>query len=305
MRLSLLICASLLPQTALADCVYTGAKRAYLECIYSEALTNTYALVDQAAALVGLDTRLSSAETDVGALEAGLMSTQSDLTALAGSVTTLEGTTATLGTTLTALDTEVGTLSGDITDLQTATTDLRTDVDALQVSGGGGGGGVGSIVQTVVATSTTISSLNTTTFTEANSSYRVSITPQYANSLILVEYNFSVNASMATNTIFQMQLVRGPGSTNTPVGVGPTSGSRNRTSFVGRPGNGYDTNDMNQIHMRAIDTGFTAGVPVTYGFLYRRETGGSGTTYFNYSAGDTSSYGFSGVMTITAMEIRQ
>jgi hypothetical protein len=305
MRLSLLICVSLLPQTALADCVYTGAKRAYLECIYNEALTNTYALVDQAAALVGLDTRLSSAETDVGALEAGLMSTQSDLTALAGSVTTLEGTTAALGTTLTALDTEVGTLSGDITDLQTATTDLRADVDALQVGGGGGGGGVGSVVQTVVATSTTTSTLNTTTFTEPNSSYRISITPQYANSLILVEYNFSMNAFSAANTIFHMQLVRGPGSTNTPVGVGPANGSRNRTSFVGRPGNGYDTNDVNQIHLRAVDSGFTAGVPVTYGFLYRRETGGTATAYFNYSAVDTSSYGFSGVMTITAMEIRQ
>jgi hypothetical protein len=163
----------------------------------------------------------------------------------------------------------------------------------------------GTVVQTVVRTSEVTSSLNVTTFTEANTDYRISFTPKFNNSIILVEYTFPANTAMQSNTVFHMQLVRDIGGTETLVGVGPVNGTRNRVSYSGRPGNGYDGNDQMTIHMVAKDEGLTAGTTYTYGFKYRRETGGSGTCYFNYSNSDGTVVGFSGVMTMKITEIAQ
>jgi hypothetical protein len=157
----------------------------------------------------------------------------------------------------------------------------------------------------VVQTCDLTSSLNVTTFTEANTSYRISFVPKHANSIILIEYNFSINTALASNTIFQFQLVRNIGGEEVPVGVRPASGSRNRTTFVSRPSNGYDGNDQQNVYLVAKDTNLDVGTTYTYGFKYRRETGGSGTTYFNYSSGNNSVFGFSGIMTMKITEIAQ
>jgi hypothetical protein len=163
----------------------------------------------------------------------------------------------------------------------------------------------GTIVQTIVSTSETTSSLNVTNYTEASSDYRISFTPKLDNSIIMVEFIFPINTAMASNTVFDMQIIRDIGGTEVPVGVGPVNGTRRQVSYVGRPGNGTDGNDRNQVYMIAKDNGLTAGTTYTYGFKYRRETGGSGTCYFNASNLDSNVYGFSGVMTIRVTEIAQ
>lgn len=163
----------------------------------------------------------------------------------------------------------------------------------------------GTVAQVVMNTSTTTSSLNTTAFTEPNSSYRVAFTPKFANSRVLVEYYFPINTAMAANTIFHMQLVRNIGGAEVLLGVGPANGSRQRATYVSRPSNGWDGNDMSSVYMVAMDTGLTAGTPYTYGIKYRREEGGSGTTYFNYSADDNAVFGFSGFMLMKVTEIAQ
>jgi hypothetical protein len=61
---------------------------------------------------------------------------------------------------------------------------------------------------------------------------------------------------------------------------------------------------MQTVYLMGVDTGLTAGTTYTYGFKYRRETGGSGTCYFNYSANDWQA-GFSGIMTMKVTEITQ
>lgn len=163
----------------------------------------------------------------------------------------------------------------------------------------------GTTAQTIIKTSTVTSSLNTTTFSEPNSDYRISVVPLFSNSKFLIEYSFSINTAMATNTIFQMQVVRNIGGSETLVGVGPSNGSRNSTSYVSRPNNGFDVNDMQNVYLIAMDEGLNVGTTYTYGFKFRRETMGSGTCYFNYSFGDSSIYGFSGIMTIKITEIVQ
>ena len=110
---------------------------------------------------------------------------------------------------------------------------------------------------------------------------------------------------MWSNTVFHMQLVRDPGASETPIGVGPVNGIRNRTTWVSRPSNGTDTNDLQTVYIVAVDSGLTAGTPHTYGLKYRREPGGSGTCYFNSSAGDSAAFGFSGVMIMKVTEIAQ
>jgi hypothetical protein len=163
----------------------------------------------------------------------------------------------------------------------------------------------GTTAQTIIKTSAVTSSLNTTAFTEPNSDYRISVVPLFSNSKFLIEYSFSINTATSTSTVFQMQVVRNIGGSEILVGVGPLNGSRNRTSYVSRPNNGTDLNDMQNVYMVAMDEGLTAGITYTYGFKYRRETNGSGTCYFNYSSGDSSIYGFSGIMTIKITEIVQ
>ncbi|MFI5220821.1 MAG: beta strand repeat-containing protein [Bacteroidia bacterium] len=163
----------------------------------------------------------------------------------------------------------------------------------------------GTVVQTIVKISEQTGSLNTTTFTEVDTNYRISIVPKFANSIFLIEYSFSINTSMQNNTVFQMQLVRDIGVTDSLIGAGPANGNRNRTSYVSRPNNGYDSNDMQNVYMVAKDAGLTPGTTYTYGFKYRRETGGSGTCYFNYSNLNDAVFGFSGVMTMKINEIAQ
>jgi|GEM_PF-3184813 len=163
----------------------------------------------------------------------------------------------------------------------------------------------GTVTQTAVRVSTATSSLNTSTFSEAHPDYRIGFVPKYSNSIFLIEFSFSINTAMSSNTIFHMQLVRNIGGQELPVGVGPINGSRNRTSFVSRPSNGYDSNDMQTVYMIGLDTGLIAGNPYTYGFKYRRENNGSGTCFFNSSSGDNSVFGFSGIMTMKITEIKQ
>ena len=99
--------------------------------------------------------------------------------------------------------------------------------------------------------------------------------------------------------------VRDIGATETPIGIGPGNALRDRTTYVGRPANGYDTNDQQTIYLVAKDNGLTPGTPYTYGFKYRREGGGSGTCYFNYSNVNSVDIGFSGVMIMKITEIAQ
>ncbi len=182
-------------------------------------------------------------------------------------------------------------------------TALKTAIDALEAEVRGIS--PGEVIQTVVQTSTTTATKNVTSFDEVHSDYRISITPKRDKSIFLVEFNFSISTPMANNTIFHMQLVRDPSNSNTLIGTGSANGSRQQTSFVSRPSNGYDVNDMQNVYMVGKDSGLSINSTYTYGFRYRREEGGSGTCYFNYSYGDSAVYGFSGMTTMRVTEIAQ
>jgi hypothetical protein len=139
----LFVLACFVPQAAYADCVYTGAKRAYLECIYSEVLANAASLVDQGAELLGIDVRLSQAETDmsaiggeVGALGTNLTALQGEVSAVSGALSMLEGSVSSLAGAVGTLSTDVGAAQTDIVGMQATLTDLLADLGDLQAAVG-------------------------------------------------------------------------------------------------------------------------------------------------------------------------
>ena len=164
----------------------------------------------------------------------------------------------------------------------------------------------GSIIQTVVLRSDTKSTLDTTSFTEASSNYRVSITPTHADNRIILSYYVMCNTNLASNTLFLMRAEKYTSGSAASITSRSTGHGSNRynADFGARPGNGYDGNDQLACHWYCYDDPASTSQQ-TYGFTYRRETGGSGTNYFGHSSNDSSVYGFSNPILITAWEVVQ
>lgn len=154
----------------------------------------------------------------------------------------------------------------------------------------------------------TISSGNT--WVEPHSSYRVSITPKYSNSLILLNYWIPLNPQNASNTLMLIAATKSTDggssfSRTSLTSSGTTLGSR--FPIVGgafRRGNGYDANDMNIESISASDYPATTSTLV-YGFQFFQESSGAAGVLFNHTASDNNSWGWTSAITITAMEIKQ
>jgi hypothetical protein len=163
-----------------------------------------------------------------------------------------------------------------------------------------------TVLQTKYVSSTTRTS-NTVSgsFTEPSSAYRVTITPFYSNSLIIVNYYVPVNIASASNILQVWRAFRITGGTTFTnlTSSGVTNGSRLVVAGgVLRPGNGFDSNDHNMIAWQVLDLpGSTAAH--TYGFQHNPE--GGHTTYFGYSGSNNGSWGFDSNIVIVAQEIAQ
>jgi len=165
---------------------------------------------------------------------------------------------------------------------------------------------IGSVVQTQVLNSATTTSFAPgTTLTEANSAYRVSITPLYSNSLILVKYFIPGGCtSWASNYVMRTAGYRIVSGTFTnPTSTGPTVGSRTPISgFMHRSSNGYDSNDGIFSYFTIYDTPNTTSA-IQYGFKMSTE---SGTIQIGYNGSyDGTAFGFSSNIVIVAEEIKQ
>ena len=166
---------------------------------------------------------------------------------------------------------------------------------------------IGSIVQTQVLNSNLTATLAPgTTLTEVSTSYRVSITPLYSNSLMLVEYFIpgGVNNPWSSNYVMRTAGYRiVSNSFQSPTSVGTAVGSRTAISgFMHRTSNGYDYNDGIWNYFVIYDQPNTTSA-IQYGFKMSTE---GGTMTYNYNGGaDNSSFGFSSQVIIIAKEIKQ
>jgi hypothetical protein len=167
--------------------------------------------------------------------------------------------------------------------------------------------GIGSTVQIQTAYSTTYTTLSgsSNTWAEASSTYRVSITPQFASSMIVVTYYIPLGINWGTkNILYTLQGVRsinGGSFTNLVSSVGSSNGSRNQISGNGfRPLNCYDGNDQQAEHFTLIDYPNTTS-SVSYGFQIRYEANGN---TIKFGTGASTNY-YNGCVTIVAEEIKQ
>mmetsp|Transcript_19887 Transcript_19887/g.31628 ORF Transcript_19887/g.31628 Transcript_19887/m.31628 type:complete len:325 (+) Transcript_19887:35-1009(+) len=170
----------------------------------------------------------------------------------------------------------------------------------------------GSVVQMVTTLShTKVVTSTSGSWIEPSADYRVSITPKYIDSEILVTYNFGWNGySIAQNTLVLWSAAKSVGGSDldhtTLTSSGSASNDRNRISgVVQRRNNGYDGNDMNFCHWVSYDYPETLEA-VTYGLHMFQESPGAGSIKIGESSVGTVSNGWTWTapVTIIAMEVR-
>lgn len=167
-----------------------------------------------------------------------------------------------------------------------------------------------TVLQTQITNSATYASVSAvTTWTEVSTSYRVSITPRFASSVIVLWYYLPIN--IYTNGANCLKLLRGfriVGGGSKDYGLssqGTTLGARYPIaghSF--RKLNGFDLNDQQAEHMLVYDAPNTTS-EVIYGFEYYQEASASSTDYFGYSNDNNGTWGYSSRIIIVAQEIAQ
>ena len=160
--------------------------------------------------------------------------------------------------------------------------------------------------QFVHLTSNTQTTIDSTSFIEPSSDYRVTITPKSASSTIRVRYFVPCQpgSSYATNTIYTFRSFKiiGGAQSYALTSAGDVVGTRNNFAGLSIRPVGYDSNDPMFSMWDVIDEPGTTSA-VTYGFDFKRETGGTGNVYFGFSAGDNADWGFSSDVIIVAEEI--
>lgn len=164
----------------------------------------------------------------------------------------------------------------------------------------------GTPIQVQYVSSATRTTVDSTSFVEPSTAYRVAITPKFANSMIMLSYFIPAQAAGQGNTIYSVRAFRIISGTTSYAltSAGSANGSRNPIAgHTFRPP-GYDSNDPMPMIFTAVDFPNTTNT-CTYGFEIKRETGGTGTVYFGYSQGDNSNWGFDADILITATEIKQ
>jgi hypothetical protein len=170
---------------------------------------------------------------------------------------------------------------------------------AVTISGTNGIAYTGGIVSKVVLNTSAQTTNNSNTLVELSTSYRLSYTPKYSTSKLLLEATWSMNTTTSNIFVFKFYDVTNAAD----VGVGDASGSRRRVGMAIR-GAGTDANDAEPVMLRAyVDaTNTTARTYTIYG---SHENTGSGVAYINYSNGDSSAYGFATPLIFTITEIAQ
>jgi len=149
---------------------------------------------------------------------------------------------------------------------------------------------------------------DSTSFVEPSTTWRVTITPRAADSTIRVRFSIPNNPgnSYAANTIYTFRAFRMVGGTKYYTQItsaGQVYGSRNPIAGITIRPMGCDYNDPMYVEFDAIDEPGTTSA-VTYGWEYKRETGGAGNLCFGYSCGDNTIWGFSTKVMVTAEEFQ-
>ena len=223
------------------------------------------------------------------------------------------GGTGLTTTSVNAANITAGVLPADVTGGSGLTAvnaaNIAPGILPIGVTGGSGLDAVppiaGQVLQVQHAASSTRVSTTNTGWNEPSTSYRVSITPQYSNSMIVLNYHIVFNQSSAANILTGLRafrIISGGSKSYALTSRGNSNGIRHPIAggYI-RPGNGYDSNDMNIEPLTCVDHPATTGVCV-YGFESYPE--GSNTTYWGYSGHNNGTWGWDADIVITATEVK-
>ena len=169
----------------------------------------------------------------------------------------------------------------------------------------------GQVVQTQYLNSTTRVSLTcTNTFAEPSSNYRVSITPVYSNSVMVISYHVahSYPSWPAPNYIVRYNAIRVvSGSANNLTSCGNQSNSGATTAgmagYSTRASNGNNGSDGGNFTCVLIDSPGTTSA-ISYGFQVATE-GSTQTLGFGYSVDQGSGNSMDSNIVIVVQEIKQ
>ena len=144
----------------------------------------------------------------------------------------------------------------------------------------------GSVIQKVMVTDVeTGSSINSTSWSEILSSMRISITPKFSDSKLVITYHLLVGGN--NSTLMRHYKIYNVTS-SADVDLSYTNG--NRTPMHGSFRNqDNDANDADMMTIQAVDTASTT-VARTYG-LYMKIESGSSATYHNATTTNSAAIG--------------
>lgn len=168
----------------------------------------------------------------------------------------------------------------------------------------------GTVLQVQVCNASVNTSATTqSSQTELNTNYRVSITPQRSNSLILLEYfvPMGANGSWSANWLVDYGAIRMPSGSalNTNLSnvssVGNANGARKTLAgSAQRSSNGYDLNDQLTWNLTALDYPGTTSA-LQYGFTWGGE--GGGPIIVGQTSSNDGNWAYSARVVIVATEI--
>jgi hypothetical protein len=124
--------------------------------------------------------------------------------------------------------------------------------------------------------------------------------------MIIVTYFVPFNQASAANILTNIRSFRSISGIKNYIVTSAGNANGSRWQIAGgtiRPGNGYDSNDMNKESWTVVDYPGIAGTAIDYGFESRPE--GANTTYWGYSGSDNNSWGWDADIVIVAQEIAQ
>ena len=181
----------------------------------------------------------------------------------------------------------------------------------LQVESGEFGFPAGHVIQTKATysdTKSSVSSSTTNTFSEPSTDYRVTISPKFQNSMMIVKYYIPISITATSGNANCIKLLRafriiGSGSKEFDVSSqGGASSSRQQIAGHGfRKLNGHDHNDQQAESFTVIDYPDTTS-SLVYGFEYYQENSNPSTDYFGFSSYHTN-WGYSSRVITIVQEI--
>ena len=129
--------------------------------------------------------------------------------------------------------------------------------------------------------------LNTTSFQEVATDMRISITPSYSDSLILIKYHFLFGGS--NSTLVRHFKIRNV-TTSTDVDLGHSAQGSRTNMHASHRNQDYDANDVDMLTVEAAEiSGSTTAR--TYGLFFKLESG-SDDSYFNHTVTNTAAIAY-------------